>query len=567
MVEDVSCLLDCFSEPAGNCVSALLHDIIARGVCRNNSEVYPVFMECDTKPQNIIRGTCSDITEELLVTEACKKIIAEQQHFILYSILVIIRASCRTEVWNNVQAFIVENTIGKRMRKPKRDKLKSHRQAKLAPAIFVGNGFRTKLEYENTLHRYPWVCSLRSTGSSAAHRCAVTLLSIPPSPTIFTGAAHCTYICKDGAREVPGCCCQGHCGDNPKCGRSPRVEEMMPQDSVILCGEFDTSQASYTNSGERYNIEFPILKIVRHPGFSPSEGPLLGSDIVIFKVDDRVLKNNAATNLHLWPACLPENKATPSTGIQTGWSQPPPFPFIESEAPGYAPIYSDFYKQWHYKLDILDTCEDPKYSPYRCYELRYPSNSSYPPGTLCAKDFTRQSCFTTGDSGSPLLVQYEDSDRFHLAGILSSVKGCGSGSHPFRNTTSAELRQVAENPTIFTKLSCYLPWIAAQYNMEYQHSGVADRACQVGAGDPHDGQNPCRSTPSRLFGDEAEVECKFPFYYKGVKYEECILFIELEFTYPVFRCPTRRILVRFSFMHGSTLYIFTKPPSFNFNSC
>ena len=35
---------------------------------------------------------------------------------------------------------------------------------------------RTELPFENTRHRYPWLCSLRSKGSRSKHLCGVTLL-------------------------------------------------------------------------------------------------------------------------------------------------------------------------------------------------------------------------------------------------------------------------------------------------------------------------------------------------------------------------------------------------------
>ena len=34
-----------------------------------------------------------------------------------------------------------------------------------------------------------------------------------------------------------------------------------------------------------------------------------------------------------------------------------------------------------------------------------------------------------------------------------------------------------------------------------------------------------------------ERDCLFPFYYNGRVYNECILFSELDFVYPAFRCP------------------------------
>jgi hypothetical protein len=42
-------------------------------------------------------------------------------------------------------------------------------------------------------NRYPWVCSLGTSGYNGIHRCGVTLLSGPPQETIFVSAAHCNY--------------------------------------------------------------------------------------------------------------------------------------------------------------------------------------------------------------------------------------------------------------------------------------------------------------------------------------------------------------------------------------
>ena len=62
--------------------------------------------------------------------------------------------------------------------------------------------------YRHTLHRYPWVCSLRTKGKPVDHLCAVNLLSIPPKPTVVIGSSHCTYVCKHSFnKQVEVCCC------------------------------------------------------------------------------------------------------------------------------------------------------------------------------------------------------------------------------------------------------------------------------------------------------------------------------------------------------------------------
>merc|ERR1719481_927817 len=108
------------------------------------------------------------------------------------------------------------------------------------------------------------------------------------------------------------------------------------------------------------------------------------------------------------------------------------------------------------------------------------------------------------------------------------------------------LKQQSDNPTTYTKLSCYLPWIAKQYFMSYQDNTGSDNACTVGSGDSTEGQKTCRSTFSNVLEEvnELEEECKFPFWYGGVKYEKCILLYKDGFTYPVFQCPIRDITTK-----------------------
>merc|ERR1711892_1483297 len=79
----------------------------------------------------------------------------------------------------------------------------------------------------NAPYNYPWMCSLKTKGFRGQHRCAVTLLSAPPRKTVMSSAAHCNYICKDGASIVEICCCRdvtetsscrsksSYCGETP----------------------------------------------------------------------------------------------------------------------------------------------------------------------------------------------------------------------------------------------------------------------------------------------------------------------------------------------------------------
>ena len=147
---------------------------------------------------------------------------------------------------------------------------------------------------ENTRNRYPWICSLRSRKKSKKHQCALTLLSRPPSPLVLVGPAHCTYLCKSLGGEVDNCCCGGpnDCSENiERCGRNPNVVEMTGNEAEIICGEWETGDASQSSTGELYNIILEIKEIVRHEDYAVNveTSAYLQNDIAVFKVDDTFL--------------------------------------------------------------------------------------------------------------------------------------------------------------------------------------------------------------------------------------------------------------------------------------
>ena len=199
-------------------------------------------------------------------------------------------------------------------------------------------------------------------------------------------------------------------------------------------------------------------------------------------------------------------------------------------------------------MDILEKCQDPQVNGIYGGDLEYPANTSYPAGTVCARDFSRQSCLSSGDSGSPLMALEKNRPmRFYAEGIASFLKGCDVFTIGALDEARTKwvLNQQSENPVTYTKLSCFLPWVAQQYGLDYETNDSPDPQCSQGQGDPGDSNNKCRITPSNLVDTlRGEVECIFPFYYQGKKYDECVLYDELGFVYPVFRCPTYNITTK-----------------------
>jgi len=109
----------------------------------------------------------------------------------------------------------------------------------------------------------------------------------------------------------------------------------------------------------------------------------------------------------------------------------------------------------------------------------------------------------------------------------------GCSSFNFRNifqnvsSTYSVLSQFSENPAVYTKLSCFLPWVAAQYDLEYTPVGEADPACLTGQGDITEvTAKVCRTTPSDIWADQRdqiEARCIFPFTLNGESHSTCIL--------------------------------------------
>ena len=70
---------------------------------------------------------------------------------------------------------------------------------------------------------------------------------------------------------------------------------------------------------------------------------------------------------------------------------------------------------------IIKKCEDPQTNFWSGSSLKYPSNSYYPPGTVCATEVQGEFCPTSGESGSPLMVR-DDQGRLAAVGISSFIK-------------------------------------------------------------------------------------------------------------------------------------------------
>ena len=100
-----------------------------------------------------------------------------------------------------------------------------------------------------------------------------------------------------------------------------------------------------------------------------------------------------------------------------------------------------------------------------------------------------------------------------------SYKGCSFFYFYNTSSTLSTIGQLSGNPAVYTKLSCYLPWVAAQYDMDYSPPGDPDPACLTGQGDITEvTAKVCRSNPLNSWADTRdgiEAPCLFPFTLNG----------------------------------------------------
>jgi hypothetical protein len=337
-------------------------------------------------------------------------------------------------------------------------------------------------------NRYPWICSLQTSGFNGVHRCGVTLLSGPPYTTIFASAAHCNYLCKNTAGQVVEiCCCRNEtspfsCQDSDFCGISPKLTLAAPSDLQIACNLTNTDLVPKGIS-PLTTILLSILKIINHEKYNQSVGPIGGYDISVYFVNDTNFKMNPD---FVWPACLPQPQDTyipGNRGILSGWIQPIPT-YVYDSSKTFGSYVNDNLRQREALFDVVN-CKDPSW-------MR--SNTYYPPGTVCYNDVAFASSVQFGVSGSgivrPFLEKSQKSIRYSWAGPLSLSKG---SDYPILVNDSFKVLYNS-NPSVFTDARCYLDWIASQYNLTLPSGFSAPTSCNQPSGSQTDvGNTKCIS--------------------------------------------------------------------------
>ena len=141
-----------------------------------------------------------------------------------------------------------------------------------------------------------------------------------------------------------------------------------------------------------------------------------------------------------------------------------------------------------------------------------------------------------------------------MLGINSFLKGCSKfgvtgpdfynpgGYSRRRNGTS--LDQFSFNPSVYSRLSCFLPWIAEQYGLTYTPSQPTEPECEEGVGNINEvTAEVCRATTDHELDVQMELEppCILPFILNNEIHNECTLVQINDFTRPQFICPIRTL--------------------------
>ena len=204
------------------------------------------------------------------------------------------------------------------------------------------------------------------------------------------------------------------------------------------------------------------------------KGPINGSDISVYHVDDRNFRLNES---YIWPACLPRTlPRTPDEQKKdffTGWIDSEPH--YKQRKGSRITVHEHNERYFHPRQHqvTLQKCSDPGWMRSQTY---------YPPGTLCYKDPTEASCFRFGNSGSSVMTHFKNAtnvSKFAFTGPLSLHKGCDQVWE-----LDSGLIYGSENPGVFTDARCYMRWIAAQYGLKMAASYTPPQSCfGLGKGD------------------------------------------------------------------------------------
>ena len=85
-------------------------------------------------------------------------------------------------------------------------------------------------------------------------------------------------------------------------------------------------------------------------------------------------------SLLIYPAYLPLKERDSDDAFHSGWSRPIPYHIFRNWSIGYTEIYDEFFKQVHYKMEVLDRCRDSNLLEDTFLTAQFRTNTYSPPG-------------------------------------------------------------------------------------------------------------------------------------------------------------------------------------------
>jgi len=262
-------------------------------------------------------------------------------------------------------------------------------------------------------NEFPWMCAIMRS-DNRWRGCGAALLNC--NPVVIVTAAHCVQGIKD------------------------------PSEVRIACGAHNM-MLKQPSPLDRNEVRLEVSEILTHPEYTDpaysfdQEGPKIYrylNDIAVIKVKNSLPCSSGV----IYPVCVPNfgDSHVGTNGLLSGWGR-------TSWPRGKV---STTLKK--IKLPIVDKEVCSKVCSVGLNILvRLAVQTCHLAHTqTCAGGFKgRGAC--QGDSGSALVSRDSDDAPWTIVGITSWSRGCALEGFP----------------TVFTKISMYLPWISEQYGLQY----------------------------------------------------------------------------------------------------
>ena len=153
-----------------------------------------------------------------------------------------------------------------------------------------------------------------------------------------------------------------------------------------------------------------------------------------------------------------------------------------------------------------------------------------------------------GSSGSGVVREWKNYDtveqldgtsrpvyQYSFAGPLTMSKGCDEAIELRRDDT--KLRDYfyrGSNPVVVTDATCYMDWIAEQYQLRLDYDYERKASCSQSSGDKQDiDKDTCVTANTEL--------CDWTLDFEGTVWDSCRLYAEEGIAKNVFQCITRKI--------------------------